>query len=292
MGLHCFYSVNNSVLISATPWLNKNRLKKCNFRSSKIESEMRPFSFSIVLVYFTAEILTGCLGGTTENTHKDSKKKKKDASSFNLDIQEPSGLSFTATGDALYTVSDKNGFIYKISFTGDIIEKIHSGENDLEGIDVDKSNGNIWIVEEKQQKIYCYNNSGRLIEKISDIHIKTKDNSGFEGIAVNGNFLYILIEKNPGTLIVYDTSTKEWKHHSLSFADDYSGIDYDITDNTLWIVSDESKTLNHCNLTGKLIKSQKLDIIQAEGVAVDRRTNTAWIVSDAAHRLYRITLII
>jgi uncharacterized protein YjiK len=104
--------------------------------------------------------------------------------------------------------------------------------------------------------------------------------------------LYLLIEKDPGILITYDIRSKQWDKYKLDFAKDYSGIDYDKTDNTLWIVSDESKTLNHCTLDGTLIKSQKIDIIQAEGVAVDRRTNTAWIISDSAHRLYRITIII
>lgn len=223
-------------------------------------------------------------------SYQDSKKKNKDDSSFQLKIPEPSGLAFSSSKDALYTVSDKNGVIYKISLTGDVLDKIPSGAHDLEGIDIDKTTGDIWIVEEKQQRIFHLNKEGKLLDMIKDVHIRTKDNSGFEGIAVNGNLIYILVEKNLGTLIVYDLTTKKWDKHILSFADDYSGIDYDVTDNTLWIVSHESQTLNHCRTDGSLIESQKIDVKQAEGVAVDRSTGIAWIIDDGGHKLHKIKL--
>lgn len=251
---------------------------------------MKGFSSLMLIISILYELLTGCIGNSSGTPLDDQKKKSKDGSSFQLTIPEPSGLAFSSSKDALYTVSDKNGVIYKISLTGDILERIPSGAHDLEGIDVDKKTGEIWIVEEKRQKIHHLKNGGELVEKISDIHVKTKDNSGFEGIAKNGNLLYILIEKNPGTLIVYDISSKQWDKHKLSFADDYSGIDYDVTDNTLWIVSHESKTLNHCKTDGTLISSQEIDVKQAEGVAVDRENGIAWIIDDGGHKLHRIKL--
>ena len=251
---------------------------------------MKKLSFLLMLIPVVSELLTGCIGNSSGTPSQDPKKKSKDGSSFQLTIPEPSGLAFSSSKDALYTVSDKNGGIYKISFTGDVIEKIPSGAHDLEGIAIDKSNGDIWVVEEKQQRIFRISKDGRILNKISDIHIKTKDNSGFEGIAINDHLLYILVEKNPGILIVYNISLKTWEKYKLSFADDYSGIDFDNTDNTLWIVSDESKTLNHCNLDGTLIESQKIDVSQAEGVVVDRENGIAWIIDDAGHKLHRIRI--
>jgi len=251
---------------------------------------MKKLSSLLMLIPVVSELLTGCVGNSSGTPTQDSKKKSKDGSSFQLTIPEPSGLAFSPSKDALYTVSDKNGVIYKISLTGDILEKIPSGAHDLEGIDVDKTTGDIWIVEEKQQRISHLDKEGVIIDKIKDVHVKTKDNSGFEGIAVNGNLIYILIEKNPGTLIVYDKSSKKFDQHKLSFAHDYSGIDYDITDNTLWIVSHESKTLNHCKTDGTLISSQEIDVKQAEGVAVDRENGIAWIIDDGGHKLHMIKL--
>jgi uncharacterized protein YjiK len=253
---------------------------------------MRSFSILLVFISLISEFFTGCLSNSSGLPSSDSEKKDKDESLFQLNVPEPSGLAFSSSGDALFTVSDKNGVIYKISLTGAVMEKIPSGAHDLEGIDIDKTNGDIWFVEEKQQRIFHLNKEGELLDRIKDVHIKTKDNSGFEGIAVNGNLIYILIEKNPGTLIVYDITSKKWDRHKLSFADDYSGIDYDVTDNTLWIVSHESQTLNHCRTDGSLIDSQKIDVQQAEGVAVDRSAGLAWIVSDAGHKLHKIKLMI
>ncbi len=251
---------------------------------------MRLFPFSIFLIYAVAEILTGCFGDTSGISDHNSKKKNKDESAFDLNVPEPSGLAFSPSMDALYTVSDKNGGIYKISLTGEVLGKFPSGAYDLEGIAIDKSNGDFWVVEETQQRIYCLNKDGRILDKILEVHVKTKDNSGFEGIAKNGNILYILVEKNPGTLILYNTSTREWTYHTLSFADDYSGIDYDVSDNSLWIVSHESQTLNHCTTDGTLIESQKIDIKQAEGVAIDRAGKIAWIIDDAGHKLHKIKI--
>jgi len=251
---------------------------------------MRLFSVSILLIYAVTKAYTGFLCDSTSMLKSDNQKNDKEESVFNVKIPEPSGLAFSASKDALYTVSDKTGGIYRISFSGKVEDVISSGKADLEGIDVDRNNGDIWIVEEKKQHIYHLDKNGVLIGKITDVHVKTKGNSGFEGIAKNGDKLYILLEKDPGTLIVYDISSKKWDTYKLSFAKDYSGIDYDSRDNTLWIVSDESKTLNHCKLDGSLIDKQKIDVEQAEGVAVDRSSGIAWIISDAGHKLHRIKI--
>jgi uncharacterized protein YjiK len=209
---------------------------------------------------------------------------------INLTILEPSGLAFNQSKDALYTVSDNSGKVYKISLKGEVLQELSFVGVDLEGIDVDKLNGEIWVVEEGLQKIDHLTTEGTLINSITSVHVNTISSSGFEGIAKNGDVLYILIEKSPGTLIAYHISTNTWTQYSLSFASDFSGIDYDITDNTLWIVSHESKTLNHCTLTGSLIASQLLDVEQAEGVAINRQDSIAWIVSDQGNKLHRIKI--
>jgi uncharacterized protein YjiK len=246
--------------------------------------------FVSILVSVFTETYRGCITNTeSQNSRVDVKADLSDVS-FPLNIREPSGLSFSMSGDALYVVSDNTGGIYRIDFTGEVLEKLPFKGHDLEGIEVDKSNGDIWVVEERKQNILHLSRVGELIETISDIEAETKHNTGLEGIAKNGDILYLLIEKDPGLLIVYNISSKKQDHHKLDFAKDYSGIDYDATDNTLWIVSDESKTLNHCTLEGKLISGWKIDVKQAEGVAVDRAAKIAWIVSDADSKLHKITL--
>jgi uncharacterized protein YjiK len=251
---------------------------------------MRFFIYSIFILFAAAEIFTGCLSDTSGEVSKDKKHKGQSGTVFEMRVHEPSGLSFSRSGDALYVVSDKNGGVYRIDFTGEVLEKLPFQGHDLEGIEVDKATGEIWLVEERKQNILHLNSSGELIEKITDVKVDTKNNSGFEGVAMNGEILYILVENNPGSLIEYNISSKKWDHHKLDFAKDYSGIDYDPSDNTLWIVSHESGTLNHCTIKGKLISSHEIDVKQAEGVAVDRAAKIAWIVSDAGSKLHKITL--
>jgi len=251
---------------------------------------MRLFTYSLFLLYAVAFCSTGCLSDTSGGGPKDKKHKGQSGTVFVIQVPEPSGLSFSVSGDDLFVVSDRNGAVYRIDFAGEVLERLPFHGHDLEGIEVDKTNGEIWLVEERKQNILHLSSDGELIEKITDIKIDTKNNSGFEGIAKSGDILYILIESNPGTLIEYNISSKKWDRHKLDFAKDYSGIDYDSSDNTLWIVSHESKTLNHCTIKGKLISSQEIDVKQAEGVAVDRAAKIAWIVSDAGSTLHKITL--
>lgn len=251
---------------------------------------MKWLIFIVFLVSGITETYRGCISNTgSQNSGLDVKADLSDVA-YPLNIREPSGLSFSVTGDALYVVSDKTGGIYRIDFKGEVLDKLPFHGHDLEGIEVDKTNGDIWVVEERKQNILHLSKTGELIETISDIKAETKYNSGLEGIAKNGDILYLLIEKDPGLLIVYNISSKNQDHHKLDFAKDYSGIDYDATDNTLWIVSDESKTLNHCTIEGKLISGQKIDVMQAEGVAVDRAAGICWIVSDGDSKLHKIKL--
>ena len=210
---------------------------------------------------------------------------------INLKIDEPSGLALSVNKDFLYTVSDLTGKIYRISFKGDILNELPFIGSDMEGIAVDVSVGEIYTVEEGIRRVDHLGQQGILIDNISSINVGNAGTDiGFEGIAKNRDTLYILFEKNPGLLIKYYIPTGNWTQIPLSFALDYSGIDYDESDSTLWIVSHESASLNHCDLGGNLIKSQALDIVQAEGVAVDRKRNVAWIVSDSDHKLHRIVL--
>jgi uncharacterized protein YjiK len=188
-------------------------------------------------------------------------------------------------------VSDNTGKIYKLSFKGEVLDELPFVGKDLEGITIDKSNGNIYVVEEGLQHIDCLNQYGTLINTISTVQVYTSNSgSGFEGIAKNGDTLYIVFEKSPGLLIKYHIPSDTWTETSLTFANDYSDITYDETDKTLCILSDESKSINHCNLTGTLIASQSIDVAQPEGIAIDRTKKIAWIVSDQGNKLHRIIL--
>jgi uncharacterized protein YjiK len=111
-------------------------------------------------------------------------------------------------------------------------------------------------------------------------------NSGIEGVAYaeNLNAIFILNEKNPGKLIRLRSDFTVLAEYDLNFAKDYSGVFYDNSSKDLWIVSDQSKTINKCTIKGDVIKSYSINITQAEGIAISN--NKIYVISDAEAKLY------
>jgi len=210
---------------------------------------------------------------------------------FYLTILEPSDLTFTAGGNSFLTVSDNTGKIYEISKKGAILKTFDFVGSDLEGICIDKANGDVYVAEEKKSQIVQLSSTGSLKQTLKLSNYQPIDtNSSFEGISKNGDTLYIVKEKNPGLLIKLNLVTKSWTSVPLTFALDYSAISYDATDKTLWILSDESQTLFHCDLNGKPFSKQTINVTQPEGIAIDHLANCAWLVGDTDKKLFKIIL--
>ena len=207
---------------------------------------------------------------------------------YNLAVPEPSGLSYSANKASYYTVSDQTGNIYKLSLTGALTKTIDIDGFDLEGIAVSSNNGDFYVVEERTKNVVRLNASGvELDRKTLDLEL-TDDNSGLEGITINednGHF-YVLVEKNPGYLVELDASMNIISQTELSFASDYSGIFYDSNEKVLWIVSDESKTINKCTLDGKKTLSYDINVSKAEGIVVNSTDKEITIVLDGANKMY------
>ena len=210
---------------------------------------------------------------------------------FDLTILEPSDLTFTASGSSFLTVSDNTGKIYELSKKGDVLKTFDFVGTDLEGICIDKTNGDMYVAEEKKSQIVQLSSLGILKQTLKLPNYQTSDtNSSFEGLSKNGDTLYIVKEKNPGLLIKFNLVSKIWTSVSLTFALDYSAISYDASDKTLWILSDESQTLFHCDLNGKPFSKQTVNVTQPEGIAIDHLANCAWLVGDIDKRLFKIIL--
>ncbi len=205
-----------------------------------------------------------------------------------LAIEEPSGLTFTSSNNALLTVSDKTNNIYKISLTGGVQKTFPYTGYDVEGITSAGKTSGMWIVEERVRDVVYLNNRGDVVYQFHVDIAKHRDNVGLEGIAYNpsNEHLYLLNEQNPGLLIETDLSGNILRKNKLNFANDYAGIFYEKKDNCLWIVSDESRSVSCCTLDGKLIKGYSINVIKPEGIAVNPVTKEIYIVSDATGELY------
>ena len=205
--------------------------------------------------------------------------------SYKINVSEPSGLSINDSGTELYMVSDKTSVVYTLSPTGEVIQTIDFKGSNLEGVSTYTEN-KLLLAEESSKKIIVLDMVTGEASK-HKIKYKNKDkNSGIEGVAFddNSNTIFILNEKKPGKLIRLRNDFSVLSTHDLKFAADYSGIFYENSSNQLWIVSDQSKTVNKCTLSGELIKSFKIKVAQPEGIAVT--DNHIYIVCDAKATLY------
>jgi len=208
---------------------------------------------------------------------------------YPLDISDPSGLSFAPISDHLYTVSDNSGHIYLITMQGQIVESYDINGDDLEGIVyVEKLNA-LFVVEERLRRVLKTDLNGNILDTFELNNIPVYGiNNGPEGISFNPNqnHFYIVNEKDPDRLYVYDIDFQPVADYRLRFASDYSSVFYEPIKDQLWILSDESQTLTQCDLTGKPQVSMKTNIPKGEGVVIDRTRGRIYIVCDQTRSLY------
>lgn len=205
--------------------------------------------------------------------------------SYKIDVLEPSGLAVNSAGNALYTVSDHTAQVYKLSTVGNVIQAFSYQGNDLEGVSTFVGN-KLLLAEERTKEIVEFDMTTGVYSKHMITYENNNGNSGLEGITYDktSNTIFILNEKNPGKLLRLRTDFTVMAEYDLDFAMDYSGIFYESLTNTLWIVSDQNKTINQCTLTGELIKKYAISVTQAEGIAI--ANNKIYVVSDAEEKLY------
>ena len=205
--------------------------------------------------------------------------------SYSIDVPEPSGLAINSSENILYTVSDHTNKVYKISTSGLLLQTFDFTGNDLEGV-CNYTNGKLLVAEERTKKIIELTTAtGTFITHQMD-YDNDESNAGIEGITYNPNTQnsYFLNEKKPDKLFKLNSSFNIISSYDLGFANDYSGMFYDATDNLLWIVSDESQSINKCTLEGELIESYIINVQKPEGIAI--ANDKIYIVSDSEERLY------
>lgn len=208
---------------------------------------------------------------------------------YELTINEPSGLCFSSDKSSFFIVSDQ-GMLYEVSISGSLIKEFAYTGNDFEGVTIDPATSSIYLCEEGTGNLLKLDLNGN---KLGSFNILNQaGNNGIEGLTYNRNLneFYLLKEKNEGLLIKYSTESNIKKEIVLNFAYDYSGIFYNEMTGNLWIVSDESKTITQCDLDGNKIKSISIPISGMEGIVVNEDETEAYVVSDPNKKLYLINL--
>ena len=248
--------------------------------------------------YISIFILTASLNACSRNIVSDTSEAYE---VFETVVSEPSDLCLNFSGNGLFVVSDQ-GAIFEIGFDGKTIRKLTQYANpdpakkdDLEGICIDPATRNIFVVNERTLRVSRLDENGRYMDSFiipSSVVRPQSENSGIEGIALHDNTFYFVNQEKPCALFSYNRSTQQWSSQiSLNFCLDANAVSYDVTDNTLWVLSVKSRKLFHCTTAGKPLKMLDISFIaQPEGVWVNRADNTAWICCDQTGKLYKVSL--
>jgi len=205
-----------------------------------------------------------------------------------LNISEPSGLSFGPSKNTLLIVSDNTNRVYETDLLGNISRTLAYTGNDLEGVTYNAKENIVAVAEERKREVVLIDyNSGNEISRHKINVAVGSENKGLEGISFSDNnkAYYIVNEDLPGQMIVWNTGFDIISKTDLNFAGDYSAIFVDVKNANIWFVSDESQFLYKCDYNAKVLKEYVLPSTKFEGLAIDVENQIAYLVNDATAEL-------
>lgn len=208
---------------------------------------------------------------------------------YQLDIPEPSDLSISSDGESFWIVSDESHILYNVSKTGDILRSFSVNGDDLEGVCA--INNMLFVVDESTNEVICLNNSGIETERYATGY-SSEPPYALEGITYNSSneHFYLVNEKNPVSIIEYDTKFNFISEKIVDYLNDISGITYDSVTNSYWITSDESRAIVNLNNNFEIINRYEISISQVEGIYYDPVVDVLYVVSDKKETLYQFQL--
>lgn len=206
--------------------------------------------------------------------------------SYDVDVTEPSGLSFGPDMATLLTVSDNTNQIYELDMQGNVLREFDYVGKDLEGITYNSDKNLIAVAEEAEREITLINyDTGEKVESYKIEISFGSENSGLEGISynINNKLYYIVNETNPSLMILWSPEYGIISEEKLNFSSDYSGIFVDDKHSLLWIVSDQSRSMYKCDYNTNVLKSFSLDDLKYEGVVI--HDDVVYLINDATGKL-------
>jgi len=258
------------------------------------------FKLLLIIILILVSIVFGCAEPLDTSDEIENESGLVFVDSYLLPINDPSGLVIDMNGEFLWTVSDDPGqYVYKISFTGDVLGYLSGYKgDDMEGITMNPNDGTLWIAEEKFRQIVQLTTDGEVLQ-IVDVPVEAQNpNDGLEGITwnPNNNHVYVVNEKNPRKFIELDTDFEVVRSVPIDFEGEFtlldlSGLFYDHIKDEIWIVSDDSQRLVITDQELNPLRAFNLGRDKFEGVAVDLETYRVYMVNDRENRLYVFDLV-
>jgi uncharacterized protein YjiK len=191
-------------------------------------------------------LLAGC-GGSSDSTDSPAPGQGLELQAvYSVAVSDPSGLALDLDGVHLWTVSDDPG-----------------------------------------RGMYQLTRQGVVVR-----HVPFASDD-LEGITINtrtGEF-FIVNEKNPRLLLRLGPDLQVRETVALNFTGpffmgDLSGISYDAVEDTLWIISDESRKIVVIDMQYNPLRAYPTGIRKGEGIAVDPDNRRVYAVCDEESRLY------
>lgn len=237
-------------------------------------------------------------------------------------LKEPSGLTLSRNGNALWTVSDDTKKIFKMGLDGKLKDddSFEIDSKRLEGITLSHNGRHLFVVQEDKNEIIKIDIDQQ--DEVASRRLSTmtgfrpddfpseRENKGLEGIAVRQDGgLLVIKEGQPGLLIEVSSDLAAIRSvepigRDQGFVDndiepkeiDFSGICFYRQPNWVWIVSDKAKRLYLYNTETRMVnqsfalgygrRGEYHEVEKAEGIAFDPATMRLYIVSDEEARLY------
>ncbi len=265
--------------------------------AERISGYLNFFSPKTLLLFLLISTLLSCVS-PVDNSDSDNNNNETGlvlVNSYQLAINDPSGIVIDKSGEFLWIVSDDPGeHIYRVSFTGIVLGYLSAYEgDDMEGITMNPNDGTLWIAEEKLRQILQLTTEGEVLQVV-DIEVENVNpNDGLEGITWNStnDHVYVVNEKNPRQFIELDSDLEVVRSVPINFEgefelEDLSGLFYDHLKDEIWIVSDDSQRIVITDQELNPLRSYELDRDKFEGVAVDLDTYRVYLVNDRENRLY------
>ena len=196
-------------------------------------------------------------------------------------VPEASGICFVKSTKQLIVVNDE-GYIYRLTTKGKIIEKKYLGDYDLEGIAFNEKTGNLLLVEEKKNAILVVDAKSFKVKKMVKIKrsfnnkkvLKKSKNSGLEAITVANGEIYLANQSHKFLFKIDSLQKKKAKIVKLLKHDfiDIAGVTFH--NGFFYMTSDKKNLLIKYDYKNKKsVKTIKLKKFAQEGVCFDNKEN-------------------
>jgi len=235
-----------------------------------------------------------------------------------IGFNEPSGLTFDASGLALWSVSDNSRSVFLMPReSGAITRTLPVGQKQLEGVSVGFDANDLLFVREAGNLILRYDTASRSVTqtvRLSDLKgydtIAGKfgpgeESKGLEGITIDviGRRIFVVKEARPRLLIQISPDLSRIEGHWKLTADmgfkvagisnkklDISGLAFDPGRQAIWMASDKGGCIflfDLQTLRGQRVEVQSAqegpppDLSGIEGIAISDTHDALFTVSDS-----------